>query len=189
LLPACLVLGLQNFLERPLANRPCAICTAGVLQRPRTCCESQTSRWERLPVLSAMNPRRHSVERSRRCSERRRAKREVTRTRSPGTGLPRFVARRRDPICGPAARFGAYITIEGQILGGATHRGMPARTRSNRGQLGQTGSPPSGSPKLPRYSRYGREAAEDWSRSGSDSSQIKCLRRAADNAAANCGLN
>jgi hypothetical protein len=29
----------------------------------------------------------------------------------------------------------------------------------------------------------------DWSRGGSDSSQIKCLRRGADNAAANCGLN
>ena len=34
-----------------------------------------------------------------------------------------------------------------------------------------------------------REAAEDWSRGGSDLNQIKCLRRGADNAAANCGLN
>jgi hypothetical protein len=35
----------------------------------------------------------------------------------------------------------------------------------------------------------GREAAEESSRGGSVSSQIKCLRRGADNAAANCGLN
>src|SRR4029077_13856305 len=34
-----------------------------------------------------------------------------------------------------------------------------------------------------------RIPAEDWSRGGSDSSQIKCLHRGADNAAANCGLN
>ena len=39
------------------------------------------------------------------------------------------------------------------------------------------------------YDRYLRIPAEDWSRGGSDLSQIKCLRRGADNAAANCGLN
>ena len=41
--------------------------------------------------------------------------------------------------------------------------------------------PPSG------YDRYLRIPAEDWSRGGSDSSQIKCLRRAADNALPTAG--
>jgi hypothetical protein len=41
----------------------------------------------------------------------------------------------------------------------------------------------------PSAKGYLRIPAEDWSRGGSDSSQIKCLRRGADSAAANCGLN
>jgi hypothetical protein len=42
---------------------------------------------------------------------------------------------------------------------------------------------------VPRDMAQTRVSLQDWSRGGSDSSQIKCLRRGADNAAANCGLN